>query len=338
MSNVLQLNSHDLGRVRLSLQPDPLWELQGAAHWPLDVDDPARGRWARRSAEQLGHRGGHILRLLRTPIVQIADLGHYPDAEGTTFEFALEGVLSQSTSRWRTIADRLHGNGYQAGASLLDDGSRFVEVLGDAMQSFHRAALGPYWPAIASAAAASTGRWVQVLMSGGVDALLQNLHPDISWNPPLLTVAQTVPCGPWCCHHRQHPRRRVSPRGLVIIPSVVNRNCSVNFDYAPDAPEATCVVVPVGHPRSTFEPLDAPNRSALADLLGSARAWVLAACAEEELTTSGVARVVGVSVSSASEHTTVLRAAGLIESHRVGNRMLHRATSFGALLLRTSTR
>lgn len=176
-----------------------------------------------------------------------------------------------------------------------------------------------------------------MLTSGGVDALLRNLHPDISWDPPLLRVAPTVPCGPWCCHHRRHPRRRVSPRGLVIIPSIVNRNCSVNFDYAADMPEATCLVVPAAHPLSTFEPLDGGHRSALADLLGSVRSWVLAACAEDELTTSAIAGVVGASVSSASEHTAVLRSAGLIESRRVGNRMLHRASSFGLLLLRMST-
>lgn len=158
MSSVLQLSARDLGALRLSMQPDPVWELQGAAHWPLDFDDHARGRWARRSAEALGHQGGSILRLLRDPVVQIADVGHFPVAEGTTFEAGLEAVLSQSTARWRSIAGRLHGDGHQTSADLLDDSSRYLTALGDAMQSFYQAAIGPHWPAIASAAAASTGR------------------------------------------------------------------------------------------------------------------------------------------------------------------------------------
>ena len=71
----------------------------------------------------------------------------------------------------------------------------------------------------------------------------------------------------------------------------------------------------------------------IAALMGGTRAAVIQILADQELTTSELARAVGVSVASASHHASVLRVAGLLESKRDGQRMLHRLTVLGAALI-----
>ena len=59
---------------------------------------------------------------------------------------------------------------------------------------------------------------------------------------------------------------------------------------------------------------------------------MLRACLDTPLTTTALARSVGISNSSASEHATVLRGAELLISERHGNQVIHRTTELGAAL------
>lgn len=70
----------------------------------------------------------------------------------------------------------------------------------------------------------------------------------------------------------------------------------------------------------------------LASLLGRTRAHALEALADP-CTTGELARRIGVSPATASHHATVLRAAGLISSHRDGVKIVHRLTAKGTTLL-----
>ncbi|MFC4086065.1 ArsR/SmtB family transcription factor [Amycolatopsis samaneae] len=74
------------------------------------------------------------------------------------------------------------------------------------------------------------------------------------------------------------------------------------------------------------------RRHALATLLGATRARVLEAT-ETGCTTTGLSRTLAISAASASYHTTILRAAGLIETHRAGYAVRHEITALGAALL-----
>jgi DNA-binding transcriptional ArsR family regulator len=74
------------------------------------------------------------------------------------------------------------------------------------------------------------------------------------------------------------------------------------------------------------------DRSPLADLLGSTRAAVVEALADRAATTGGLARRLGISAATASEHASVLRAANLVTSERDGNRVVHRLTPLGLAL------
>jgi DNA-binding transcriptional ArsR family regulator len=81
-------------------------------------------------------------------------------------------------------------------------------------------------------------------------------------------------------------------------------------------------------------PVQSPGAS-LTALLGRTRATVLRAAAAGA-TTSELARVAGVSASCVSQHTTVLRDAGLITSQRQAASILHTLTPLGASMLRAN--
>jgi DNA-binding transcriptional ArsR family regulator len=70
------------------------------------------------------------------------------------------------------------------------------------------------------------------------------------------------------------------------------------------------------------------HRDPLAAVLGTTRARVLRALADEH-TTSGLARALGISLTSASTHAAVLRDAGLVTSRRQGQSVRHTLTSLG---------
>ncbi|MFK0284096.1 ArsR/SmtB family transcription factor [Streptomyces sp. NPDC090499] len=75
--------------------------------------------------------------------------------------------------------------------------------------------------------------------------------------------------------------------------------------------------------------------ASLTSLLGRTRATVLRAVAAGA-TTGELARVAGVSASSISQHTSVLREAGLITSQRQAASVLHTLTPLGASMLRAN--
>ncbi|MFI6160449.1 helix-turn-helix domain-containing protein [Micromonospora haikouensis] len=78
--------------------------------------------------------------------------------------------------------------------------------------------------------------------------------------------------------------------------------------------------------------VDAAEGASLAALLGGTRAAVLAAVGAG-CSTSELARRVGVSAATASQHASVLRAAGLIDTRRTGGSVLHTLRPLGRHVL-----
>lgn len=80
----------------------------------------------------------------------------------------------------------------------------------------------------------------------------------------------------------------------------------------------------------------ASRQQPLARLLGSTRAAVLATV-DAGATTTELAHALGTSPASISRHTTVLRDAGLLNTHRHGPAVLHSLTPLGTQLLNHQT-
>ncbi|WP_067466496.1 ArsR/SmtB family transcription factor [Actinomadura macra] len=181
-----------------------------------------------------------------------------------------------------------------------------------ALRQLYRVALEPYWETITARVLTDRVARGQVLLDGGVDALLATLHPTLRWRSPILECVSTV------------PGRRINlrGRGLLLIPSAL-------------APRPACAVIP-GKPLCLFYPVRVTERpsdgAALAALLGATRAAVLQELHRPSSTTQLADRVF-VSLPSISQHTAVLRRAGLITTQRVGPAVMHSLTPLGAQLI-----
>lgn len=362
LESVVQIlfTGDDLARVRLSSTMDSFEELRTSAHNPVGRHDPVLGGWVRDTAARLGPAAPAIVKELRSPLVQFSGMGTMPDGS-ISFDDQVHRALTQPTSQWRLHSAEVHWYGCPIAPDLSDGKPAAVSALGEALRTFHDAALAPHWAALSDAASAAVATWSQIMARTGVEGLFQRLHADAQWVPPVLSFdgPKMPPCPPGCGHARVWAELarsgrilvagqeitvgrnlRVSERGLTILPSVFGRTCGVWVVVDPSrglAAEVLTVPIPVSWELFAGRHLD-HRADPLAHLLGATRSWVLRACAADEPTTSSLARTVGISVSSASEHTSALRAAGLITSHRTGNRVIHRPTPTGLALLLSSDR
>jgi DNA-binding transcriptional ArsR family regulator len=186
-------------------------------------------------------------------------------------------------------------------------GSR--RALGNAVRDFHVEVLAPSSTELQRRYGADLGLRSRAVLHGGVDALLSSLHPDIEWSTPVLTT-YGLTGGPTLDIH-------LNGRGLQLYPSSLTAEC-----LALDAPDRRPVLV---YPCADLPTDDLAEVDALADLLGRTRATVLRALTHSATTTQ-LSRRTGISLPSTSDHTRILRNAGLITTHRTNGTALHSLT------------
>lgn len=341
----LVLSGQDLRKVRLLPFADPIEEMIIAAHrLPLLATDPLLGGWARRTVSSLGPAGVPLLEVMNSPFVQVSDLTQTLPTTGRSFDTALDSILTAPVEKWRSEVEYLGGLGIPAGPArgLADGDPAAIANFGGALRRFHEVAFAPYWTAVTTYTAGGRDSLMRLLAGSGIDALLNALHPTVSWEPPVLTMNLRVACPPGCVH--QMISRSIAPtdtfeaggRGLLLLPSVFASSPTFRVPD-PDEDEPFLLTVPVAADWHTFTgPSNGAGSSALADLMGATRAAVLTALAKDDMTTSELARTARISVASASEHASVLRTANLITSTRQGNRVIHRLTALGTVMVQST--
>ncbi|MFI0895117.1 ArsR/SmtB family transcription factor [Streptomyces sp. NPDC020983] len=198
-----------------------------------------------------------------------------------------------------------------------------AEGLASAVRAYHRVAVAPYWRRITTALAADGAARARQLAEGGVEQVLSGLGPDIRWRPPVLEVRTTAPVA-----YDYHLRGR----GLVLAPGAFGGYVPCDPDDEQptlyyEAGAGGCAPHPFAVPPGAGEP-----HAGLAALIGHSRAAVLEVIADG-VTTGQLARRVGLSPASASEHASVLRRAGLVVTRRSGRWSHHSLTALGAELL-----
>lgn len=180
----------------------------------------------------------------------------------------------------------------------------------------------PVWPMISAAFVTDHGRRMHDLLGDGLEGLLGGLAPSWRWQAPVLATEHPVELD-----------QKLSGHGLLVIPCYFAPGRPI---VRPDPHGPTVLVHPIGpgH-RIPFTPdQPAEDRShGLDALIGATRAAMLEALTEGCNTTE-LARRVGVSAGSASQHTRVLRQAGLIRTHRQGATVEHTVTALGSAVLR----
>lgn len=317
----IHFTDRDLGRVQVADEPDPLWESVLSLH---RLGSPGVvANWRDQAVDRLrAADAGGLVRLLRTLVPQT---GYFPDfltpaAAAAGLSEGLDAVLATPGDRLR--ADLAHFARHRrptAWERRLAAGDRdALRTLTDGLDTWYRMVIEPEWTSVHERIAADRARRARTVLRGGTEALLRSLRPVFRWDPPVLSA--DYPFAEMDVHLRG--------RGLRLIPSYFCQGMPVVL-VDPELPQVA--VYPIEH-----APDLPPRRAhALAALLGGTRGRVLAAL-RTPAATSELAQRLDLSTSSASEHTSVLRDAGLVVSVRDGQRVVHSLTPLGMALCRGS--
>jgi DNA-binding transcriptional ArsR family regulator len=180
----------------------------------------------------------------------------------------------------------------------------------------HRSMLAHNWEAVRNAFQVERAWRVHLLARSGITGLLGEWSEDVRWRGTTLEL--------------EHPRDldiHPTGQGIRLLPSA---SWTQRPLVAPQPDSPTILIYPAlaSLPLLINSSPDDP----LVALLGFTRARVLTVLTKP-LRTRDVAAEVGVSASSASEHASVLRRAGLIATHRDGKAVWHCCTPRGLDLL-----
>jgi DNA-binding transcriptional ArsR family regulator len=269
------------------------------------------------------------------PLFELAPpFGYSPDfltpaagAEG--LESGVDALLSTSHGRLRTDLRQLAAyRPMSTWTRTLADGEiDSLQHLVTTMRQYHRVAVAPYWRLIQAAIDAERVTRTRVMAELGFEGMIASLHPDLRWRPPVLevhgfTISRDIHLG---------------GRGLQLIPSFF---CWQQPTLLRDPELPPVLVYPVEHRlgllgEAATAPATSPSRPLVA-LLGRTRAAILAAV-DGGCTTTELARRVGVSAATASQHASVLRDAGLITTRRLGGSVLHSLRPLGTDVLTERT-
>ncbi|PTA46646.1 winged helix-turn-helix domain-containing protein [Micromonospora sp. RP3T] len=316
----LRLNATDLSRTVLRSDPAVLIELAMAAQRLFLADVPAHlTRWRARTRASLRPDMRPYLDLCRTPYL-VPDFLTPPRFDGD-----VAGLLEQVAGTPDEVLAAELGPLVAAGtlparvASLAAGEPAARARLRAAMDAFHRVALAPYWAEIETAVRVDRSVRGHTLAAGGLDRVLRDLSPYLAWAETGERYALSYRCAV-----ADDVEVAAGGRGLTLLP------CHL-------APQPYLLADPHG-PLVLVYPIRPGRRelgagAPLAGLLGRTRAAVLAATVDAP-GTSELARRVGVSAATASEHAATLRAAGLITTRRTGAAVRHCLTPLGEQLLR----
>ncbi|WP_221359880.1 ArsR/SmtB family transcription factor [Streptomyces beigongshangae] len=325
----IHFSAEDLGRIRLATGPDPAWEALLSLHVLGSRDTDADLRAWRTRVRTSVDASSRALLTLAPP------RGYSPDfltpAEGTTDttdpEASAEAVASTSAVRLRADLEALaRQQKLPSWADALASGRPAARRgLGTALRRYHRQALSPYWPQITATVDADLSLRTRSFLAGGAEQILRGLHPAVRWRAPVLQLP--------------YPRDQdmyLHGRGLRLVPSYFCRGGPITL-RDPSLPPV--LVYPASRGVGSLQPGNpVTGADALDRLLGRTRAATLAAIAgTQHATGREIARRLGISQASASEHASVLRDAGLIHSLRVRNTVRHVLTPLGAGLLEGRT-
>ncbi|GAA1615760.1 winged helix-turn-helix domain-containing protein [Kribbella sancticallisti] len=294
-------------------EPSPLWQAALAARALVGRQrSPELHRWQRAARSRLRPPTLPLLMLI-TPD------GKFPDflTPFTTsgLEPAIDELIDTSADVLRDeLEPWLPADTHPFLHGLAAGTAKSRRALGTAIRTFHQGVLGPDAVEVAGRHSADLALVSQTLLSTGTSELLATLHPTISWADTTLTVRGTN-------DYELH----LAGRGLALQPSPFTTNCMLH-----NVPGHRPILIYPGAQLSSGCPHTTAD--SLIDLVGRTRATVIRGLVVPATTTQ-LARRLGISPASASEHCTILRSAGLISTHRDRGSALHSLTPLARQLL-----
>ncbi|WP_446039701.1 ArsR family transcriptional regulator [Streptomyces sp. SID1121] len=322
----MHFTAQDLARVHVAGGPDVMWEIVlSAAQLTGTAGQAVFGPWRVHARTRLRHLPASHRRLIRYLAPPVGDFPDFltPPQATQSLPAGINAVLSLPSRRLRQDLAVLPHAPHWA-RPLADADPVALAELADALHGYHRAVLTPVWPRLRTAIDAERAARARVLLSHGIDGLLNSLRPTLRWSAPVLEADYPV-----------DRDLHLAGRGLLLVPSVFCWRTPVTF-IDPGLPPV--LVYPLDlTPGWVSDPAALSGRASgtedpLARLLGTSRAAALR-LVEDGCTTGELARRAGLSQPSASQHTAVLREANLITSVRRGNEVIHTLTPLGTALL-----
>ncbi len=306
----------DLARTRLIQAPAPLVEtVLGIVALRRPPSCGHGSRWHRRALRAFPPTARPLLDLI--PVA-----GYWPeflDPVAADLDEGLEMVCATPRAVVRSqLTDALRHT-RQAPCwlqDLADSKPEALQVVRRGLRDFHAACVTPYWPRILASFQSDLAQRTQVLAAGGLAELFGTLHEDLAWHGSSLERA-------WRTGEIQ-----LGGRGLQLVPSTLWAGPPL-FSVRPDDSGGNALIYPVQPAKLAWRDEGSEDLSLL---LGRTRAGVLLAL-RTPCNTADLAVRLGVSASSASEHATVLRRAGLVQTTRHGRSVRHSLTPLGRGLL-----
>ncbi|PSM42693.1 ArsR family transcriptional regulator [Streptomyces dioscori] len=310
----------DLSRIRIAQEPDPAWEILLSLHaLGGPADHVVFGPWRSETLTRLDPSARMLLALA-------PPRGYSPDfltpAGAPDVRSVVDAVLSTGRGQLRAdLAQLAVRRRTPSWTRLLAEGDlETLGRLGSALNRYHDRVLARRWDRIRAVTEADRALRARDFLDGGAEGLLGGLGPAARWEAPVLTVDYPL-----------DQQLRLRGRGLRLIPSYF---CWRRPITLLDEELTPVLVYPANRGLHLLTGPERPGRSALARLLGRARASVLEEIALSGGTTEGdIARRLGMSPASASAHTAVLRGTGLIATHGVADTARHTLTPLGLSLI-----
>lgn len=319
-------SSEDMARIRVAENLDPMWEIILSLH-QLGVrhsrTSPYRS-WASLVRTMARERLAPIV----SRLYELAPPERYfpdfltPAPTSDSLEAGIDAVLHVPKQRLRSEMARAKGVPRQSSwlSGIAAGEPRQLRWLASAFRTYDTYALAPYREQMAAQLDDHRRVVAQRIVRGGAEAMLTNLGKDVQWTPPVLTARYpadlTIDLG---------------GRGLTLIPSFFCEGLPVTLANVELDP---VLVYPINPPPQWMQPdefVEGTDRH-LAALIGAPRAALLRALTRPLDTTRLAART-GLSLSSTSEHTAILRNSGLVRSTRKGRHVVHTLTPLGRRIL-----
>jgi len=190
-----------------------------------------------------------------------------------------------------------------------------IGALAETLREYWQRALAPHWPRICTLLDHDILYRSQALVDGGMRALFEELDPQVKWDGKVLRIEKEC----------THPTVELDERGLLLAPSVFAWPRVLIVSEPPWQPT---MIYPARGVGMLWEPERPAPPDALAKLLGSSRASILAALDRPRSTTE-LARVLDISAGGVSQHLAVLRSAGLVSSRRAQRLVLYLRSEHG---------
>jgi DNA-binding transcriptional ArsR family regulator len=202
---------------------------------------------------------------------------------------------------------------------LVQDPATELDRLADLIAEYWDRALAPVWPRVKALLDADVLYRARQITDGGAWRLFRGLHRSVTFAGGTLRIAISYDV-----------KVDLAGRGLLLVPSAFSWP---EVFTVTDQPWQPSLVYPPRGVGTLWESGYSPDASAaLAALMGRSRARILSEL-DRPASTVELARRLGTGPSLISQHLSVLRAAGLVSSHRQGRVVLYDRTAAGRTLL-----